>query len=251
MSSGALWRQWPIFWLTIRQFVAGRSVRLVALLAAAPIVIGGIELLRVGRSVDATGITAGVFTQLTVPTILPIAALVLATSSLANELSDRTMPYLAMKPVGRLRLLLEKVTASFLVTMALLAAMSWVLWLMLGGAGGDASPRLLMAMFATIAVAVAAYVALFSLLSLVVTRVLLAGLIYVLLWESLLARFIPGVRLISIRHYAQSTFAGLLDDPAVSIPDQTGVAAALIVLAAASVLAISVGWLRLRTMDLD
>ena len=52
----------------------------------------------------------------------------------------------------------------------------------------------------------------FVLVSLVVPRSLLAGMIYIFAWESLLGRFLPGVRAISSREYALRVFDGLLAD---------------------------------------
>ena len=54
--------------------------------------------------------------------------------------------------------------------------------------------------------------AVFLLVSLVVPRALLAGMIYIFAWESLLGRFLPGVRAISSREYALRVFDGILDD---------------------------------------
>ena len=35
---------------------------------------------------------------------------------------------------------------------------------------------------------------------------LLVGIIYAFAWESLLGRFLPGIKVVSIRHYTDSTF---------------------------------------------
>ncbi len=56
-----------------------------------------------------------------------------------------------------------------------------------------------------------AYSAIFLLVSLLVTRALLAGIVYALVWESLLGRYLPGLRIVSIRHYTESIFVGMLD----------------------------------------
>jgi ABC-2 type transport system permease protein len=249
-ASNAVWRQYPVFWLTMRQFVAGRSLRLVTLLAAAPLLIGGINYIRIRGEIGADTLN-GIFLFLTTPTIVPIATLVLATSAIANELSDRTMPYLMLKPVSWIRVALEKITASFLMTAAVVAVMGWVLWILVGVVGETPNLRVLSAMLIATVCGVAAYTVVFSLLSLVVSRVLLAGLIYALVWENLVARFIPGVRLLSIRHYTQSIYTGVLNDPSVSISQQTELTSALAVLAVTVVLSVALVWIRLRRMDLD
>ena len=58
------------------------------------------------------------FRELIVPTLLPIVVLLPATAAFGNELEDGTLPYLLMKPVSRLRLVLGKYAAVLLVTSA-------------------------------------------------------------------------------------------------------------------------------------
>ena len=54
--------------------------------------------------------------------------------------------------------------------------------------------------------------AVFLLVSLLVPRALLAGMVYIFAWESLLGRFLPGVQAISSREYTLRVFDGILDD---------------------------------------
>jgi ABC-2 type transport system permease protein len=67
-------------------------------------------------------------------------------------------------------------------------------------------------MAAASAAAAALLGAVFLLVSLVIPRALLAGMIYIFAWESLLGRFLPGVRAISSREHALQVFDGILDD---------------------------------------
>ena len=69
--------------------------------------------------------TIDLFRELIVPTLLPIIVLLPATAAFGNELEDGTLPYLLMKPVSRLRLILGKYAAVLLVTVpALLAGLA-------------------------------------------------------------------------------------------------------------------------------
>ena len=58
----------------------------------------------------------GLFRDLILPTLLPIVILLPATAAFGDELEDDTLPYLLMKPISRLRIVLGKYLATLLVT---------------------------------------------------------------------------------------------------------------------------------------
>ena len=60
-----------------------------------------------------------------------------------------------------------------------------------------------------------------------VARALVVGVIYILLWETLMTQFIPGIRLLSIRHYTVSTMVGVLNDPAIAVANASGLTTSL------------------------
>jgi ABC-2 type transport system permease protein len=241
----------PVFWLTVRQFLEGRSIRVVALLAAAPLLLGGIELIASGRRTDPTGFLGPLVNELSIPTLLPLIALILSSTALGNEISDRTIPYLVLKPWSRMRLVLEKLTATLVTGTLISVVFLFLVWVMLSVAGSSIRGETLVAMMTASLLAIVGYGTAFSLLSLMISRVLVAGLIYILFWESLLARFIPGIRLLSIRHYVQSAYASILDDGRVNIAQQTAIGNALIVLVLLVVACVLLSYVRLRRMDLD
>jgi ABC-2 type transport system permease protein len=87
--------------------------------------------------------------------------------------------------------------------------------------------------------------AVFLLVSLAIPRALLAGMIYIFAWESLLGRFLPGVRAISSREYALRVFDGILAD---DFPTASN--AALTMLIVAVVCLVLAVW-RLRSIQID
>lgn len=241
----------PVFWLTARQFLDGRSVRVVAVLAAVPLLLGLIEIIASGSDLEMRGILAQSFNEVTIPTLLPLIALILASSAIGNEVSDRTLPYLILKPRSRFGFVLEKYLASVTVGSLIAIALGFVVWVILALVSSDFDGQLMVAIVVATTLAVAAYCAAFTMLSLLITRVLMAGLLYVLIWETLLARFIPGLRLLSIRHYVQSIYARILDDASISIAQQTHVITSFIVLISLVLISLVLSWLRLQQMDLD
>ncbi len=241
----------PVFWLTARQFLEGRSIRVVALLAAVPLLLGIIEIIAVGTDLQVRNMLGQGFQDLTIPTLLPLIALILASSALGNEISDRTLLYLALKPWSRIRIVLEKYAATISIGILIAIVLVFAAWALLGGVSSNFDGELLLAMMISIVLAIGAYAAAFTLLSLLITRVLMAGLLYVLIWESLLAQFIPGLRLLSIQHYVTSVYANVLADGSVAGSQLSSSGASVIVLITASGVFIILTWLRLQQMDLD
>jgi ABC-2 type transport system permease protein len=240
-----LWRLLPVTTLTVRQFTGGRTARLALVLSLIPALFAAIYVARPWEVTPAEFLI-DLFRELIVPTLLPIVVLLPATAAFGNELEDGTLPYLLMKPVSRLRLVLGKYAAVLLVTVpALLAGL--VVTTLVASRGPDARDleRILVAMAGASVAAAVLLSAVFVLVSLIVPRSLLAGMIYIFAWESLLGRFLPGVRAISSREYALRVFDGLLSD---DFP--TALSASLTMLVVAVVCLLLAVW-RLRSIQVD
>ena len=235
----------PVTTLTVRQFTGGRTARLALVLSLIPALFAAIYVVRPWE-VTPTEFTIDLFRELIVPTLLPIVVLLPATAAFGNELEDGTLPYLLLKPVSRLRLVLGKYVAVLLVTIpALLCGVAiTTLIASRGPAAGDLGP-VLIAMAGASAAAVALLGAVFLLVSLIIPRALLAGMIYIFAWESLLGRFLPGVQAISSREHALRVFDGILDANFATASN-----AALTMLVVAVVCLLLAVW-RLRSIQVD
>lgn len=241
----------PILWLTVRQFRAGKSTIVVALFAATPILFAVID---VAGSNHAAGrhFLSDAFLQLLAPTVIPLATLILATNVLGNEIADRTLPYLFLKPLSRGRIVLEKYLGAVFLTGIAFAIGLIAAWAIVDvSRPSDVTSTMLAALLIGAACAILAYGALFLLVSLVIPRALIVGIIYILLWESALARFIPGVKLLSIRHFSQSVFVRILGDSTVKLANAMQLSSALIVVAILTVVSLVLATMRLRTMNLN
>jgi ABC-2 type transport system permease protein len=130
--------------------------------------------------------------------VLPLTALIIGTSVIGAEIDDGSIVHLLATPVSRLSVVLTKFGAAVILTVAFGA-----LPLYLAGAiaTGPAS-RLAIGLFAGALAASVAYNALFVMLSVVTTRAVAIGLLYLLVWEGLLGTLVGGVRLLSIDQYA-------------------------------------------------
>jgi ABC-2 type transport system permease protein len=248
-----MWRLAPVLWLTVRQFLGGKAIRVVIGLALIPVIFALIFVL--DSSIDDNWHYLGntVFVDLMIPTLLPLTVLVLATSAFGDEIEDRTLPYLVLKPVTRLRIVLEKLIGSVLVSGPIvIIGLALTYLLIMRGDSGD-HLRLLWAMAVAAAVATVAYSAIFMLVSLLISRALVAALIYSLVWETILGRYVPGLRYVSIRHFVRSIFAGIAEnaDYSFRFSKQAGVTAGVLTLLIASVIAIALSNWRLRRMNLE
>jgi len=188
----------------------------------------------------------GMLDGMVVAAILPIVTMALATAAFGNELDDRTLSYLVLKPVARWRIILPKLLAVIAIAAPLLVA-SGVLAAFLGPEGtARGAAAVGVALFA----GVLAYGAIFTWLGLLTSRGLGFALVYVFLWEGLISSFMPGVRYLSVRGYTLAIMEGI--DEGVLGGQGTGVIEFPAAIAGAAAVTIVFVWLavrRLRRMD--
>jgi ABC-2 type transport system permease protein len=240
----------PVSWLTVREFAAGRAIRVTALFAATPVVFALIYLAQSHRD-PAASFLGDNFLNFIAAIVIPLATLILSTAALGNELSDRTMAYIALKPVGRWRIVVEKFVGTVLVTAIPLLIGMAVTWGVLASRDSSVGGRALGAMLLAAFAGIVAYAALFMFVSLVIPRALIVGIIYVLLWEGLITNLIPGAGVLSIRHYTQSIFVRLLADQSVKLKEPMQLGSSLAIVIAVAVASLLLATWRLREMSLD
>jgi ABC-2 type transport system permease protein len=127
--------------------------------------------------------------------VLPVIALIVGTGVLGSEVDDGTIVHILTKPLPRRDIILAKLLVASGVT-ALTAAVPLFVAGVLAG-----SVRLGVGLAVAATVGALAYSALFLLLSLLTRRPVLLGLVYILVWEGLLGRFVSGTRVLSIEQY--------------------------------------------------
>ena len=240
--------------LTIRQFLRSRSIYVVlgiSLLASVLAIIvqavPGESSLRELRDIFANVL----YQDLIAATLLPLATLVLATAALGDEIEDRTLQYLTLKPIGRFRIVLEKLLAVFIVMVPIIWLGIVVTWAISAFGNVEGMRDLLWPALASSLVAIVGFGSLFLLLSMVMQRALLVGVFYVFVWETALSRFLPGIRAISIRHFTQSLFVRMVDDRRVDVPQLSAQTTVIITTFAICGICIALSTWRLRTMSLE
>jgi ABC-2 type transport system permease protein len=191
--------------------------------------------------------------------LLPLTALIIGTSVLGAEIDDGSIVHLLATPVRRVSIVVTKFSVATVLTMAFAAVPELIAALI---SGGGSTPSVLKAgpggivvgqlgtpisdgkfalgLFVGALVGAIIYNALFVMVSIATTRAIAVGLLYVLIWESLLSNFVSGARMLSVSHYALGIANGFASDPGLKagLSVTTSVIMGAIVTAIALVLAV-------------
>lgn len=233
-----------IFALTLRQLAGSRRLWLVLILVSLPILAGALF-----HAADSTSTSAefadDITSSLVASAILPLVALLLATSAFGNELADRTLGYLVLKPLPRWQIVAPKLLAALVVGGIPVAASGFAAVAVIEG--GDV--RGAAATGIGLLVGAAAYTAIFTWAGLASRHAIIFGLVYVFVWEASLAAYLDGIRFLSIRRYTLAVISGLDGDRLrtidLSLGAGAGAVGAAIVIVVFSALAVS----KLARMD--
>ena len=129
--------------------------------------------------------------------LLPLTALIIGTGVLGGEIDDGSVVHLLATPVRRAEVIFTKFAVAAALT-ALFAAVPELI----AGLIAPNDTRLAFGLFVGAIVGSVVYSAVFVLASVLTTRAIAFGLLYVAIWEGLLSNFVGGVRILSIAHYA-------------------------------------------------
>jgi ABC-2 type transport system permease protein len=178
--------------------------------------------------------------------ILPLVMLLFGTSSFGNELGDRTLGYLMLKPLARWRIAVPKLVAPLLVGGLPVACSGFLAVAVIEGGdlGGAAATGV------GLLVGAAAYAAIFTWAGLATRHALIFGLVYVFVWEAVLAAYLDGVRFLSVRQFTLAVVRALderqLDTLDLELGAAGGIVGAAVVIAGFALLSVR----KLRRIDI-
>jgi ABC-2 type transport system permease protein len=233
-----------VFTLTVRQLAGSRRLWLVLALVSLP-VLAALLFLVADATTTADEFADDVTRALATSAILPLVMLLLATAAFGNELGDRTLVYLVTKPIARWRIVVPKLAAAIVVGGVPVAAsgMLAVALILEGDAQGVAATG------AGLLAGAAAYAAIFTWAGLATRHALVIGLVYVFLWEAVLAAYLDGIRFLSVRRFTLAVVHGLDPSRLSGIDPSPGGAAAAGAVALVLVAFTALGVRKLATMD--
>ncbi|MGW5669609.1 ABC transporter permease [Micromonospora sp. NPDC003776] len=181
-----------VTWITARGLFGRRRF---LLLLPLPALLLALAILSRSLGVDPGQWGPPVLVGLGLAVVLPVVALIVGTGVLGAEIDDGTVVHILTKPLPRWQIVLPK-----LVVAAGVSAVTVAVPLYVAGVLAH-SVRLGLALAAASALGALAYSALFLALSLLTRRPVLLGLVYVLIWEGLLGRFVDGTKVLSIQQW--------------------------------------------------
>jgi ABC-2 type transport system permease protein len=165
--------------------------------------------------------------------ILPLTALVIGSSVLGAEIDEGSIIHLLATPVRRSAVIVTKFVVGTLLTMLFVAVPELIAGLIATSGdqlrGGQfytsVSGRLVevgggrnlaLGLFIGALAGAVFYNALFVMISVITTRAIAVGLLYVLIWEGLLGNFVGGARELSIGQYSLGVANSIAHDPALN-----------------------------------
>jgi len=225
-----------VAWLTWRQLFARRRAWLAAATVVLPFILTFFyRLATEDREGDRLIFMLGMNREIVIGVLLPLTAVIFGTTAFGGEVDDGTMIYLLVRPLPRWGVALTKYLVAVLVTAAIITAAIMLAWLALRN---DELPGAVPRSFITASVVGSlVYCALFSYVGLVTRKGLVLGLLYIIFFENILARGVPGVKWLSVREFgvsvAQWAGGGVVKFTDASVPMTTVWVAGSIILVGA------------------
>jgi ABC-2 type transport system permease protein len=168
--------------------------------------------------------------------VLPLTALIIGTSVLGAEIDDGSIVHLLATPVSRTVVIGAKYAVAVVLTMIFAAIPELLAGLIATGG----ATKLALGVFVGALAGSVMYNAIFVVLSVVTTRAIAWGLLYVLIWEGVLGNLVAGARLLSVGQYSLGIANSIAHDPGLNaaLSLSTAVVAGLLVTAVALVIAV-------------
>jgi len=231
--------------LTLRGLLGRRRAVLLVLLPIVLLLLAG--LIRWASGGDPTD-TVVLTNEFALGTLLPLMCLLIGVGVIGTEIDDGSIVYLLSKPLPRRTIIWSKLVVAWgaallFAVLPLVAAVE---------ISGDEDAQLGLAFGVTAALAALAYATVFVALSVVSRNAVIIGLLYALLWETVLGGYVPGVRNVSVRQWALAAGERTLGDQAEvwGMTSDVSFTAALVLLAVTVIGAIVIAVRRLQTLRL-
>ena len=181
--------------LTARALLGRRRAYL---LMALPGILLLLSVLIRGLAGQDDDITVGLLGGFALATLVPLLGLIAGTGAIGPEIDDGSIVYLLAKPLNRHSIVTTKAAVAAAVVTVFGAIPVFLAGLILSGTSdGLAFGYALGALVAGLG-----YSTLFLLLAVVTRHAVVVGLLYALVWESLVGNFVPGAQSLSVLQWA-------------------------------------------------
>ena len=232
--------------LTARSLLGRRRVLLLLALPVVLLLLCGAVRLLAGSD---TSVTVGLLAGFALGTVVPLLGLIAGAGSIGPEIDDGSIVYLMSKPLSRHSIVRSKLAVAAAVVTVVAAVPTFLAGLVMTGTDDG----LAVGFGVGAAVAGLAYSALFVLLAILTRNAVVIGLIYVLIWESLVGSFVPGAQVLSIQQWGLAItekIVGSTEGPLFGVSSAVGFEAGVTLLAVVFVGCTWFAGRRLRTLRL-
>ncbi len=130
--------------------------------------------------------------------MMPLLGLIAGTGSIGPEIDEGSIVYLLAKPLNRYSIVITKLAVAVGVIVAFGVVPIAVAGLIMTGSLSGVAGSYAVGAF----VAGLAYAAVFLCLSVITKNAVVVGLIYALIWESLIGGIVPGAQTLSIQQWS-------------------------------------------------
>lgn len=189
--------------LTARSLLGGRRAILLVVL---PVVLIGLAALGQALTGEGAELAPHILGVFALGTLLPLLALIAGTGAIGPEIDDGSIMYLLAKPIPRSSIVLAKLAVASVVVLVFGALPVVITSLVLTGDVSDYT----VAYGLAAAVASVAYATVFLLLAIVSRNAVVIGLLYAVVWETLVGQIVPGAQALSIQQWSLATATKLL-----------------------------------------
>ena len=193
--------------LTARSLLGRR--RLLVLLALPAVLLALCIAIRLLAGSDEK-LAVGLLSTFALGTVVPLLALIAGTGAIGPEIDDGSIVYLLSKPLSRPAIVHSKLAVASATVVALAAVPTLVAGLVLTGT----ADRVALGFAVAAAVAGVTYCALFLLLAVVTRNAVVIGLLYALIWETVVGGFIPGAQALSVQQWSLTLAERIVGDRA-------------------------------------
>lgn len=207
--------------LTARQMLGGKRVWLLAGLAV--LLLGIAVATRALVDISDADIAQSL-QVMSIGTLLPLFGLIVGTGSIGPEIDDGSVIHLLAKPVSRHMIVQSKLAVAVGATIVFAVVPTALAALIMGG-----SSRTALAFGAGALAAGVVYCVIFLLLAILTRHAVIVGLVYALIWESIVGGFVPGARNLSVQQWAGSVIDSIAEPGLVTAHVGIGLAYLLIV----------------------
>ena len=189
--------------LTSRSLLGRKRTLLLSLLPLA--LLGLCTLARILGTLDDDiagqlqgSLSADLLTAFGIAIMMPLLGLIAGTGSIGPEIDEGSIIYLLAKPLNRYTIVVTKLLVAIGVLALFGVLPVFVAGVVLTGEVGSIAVSFTLGALA----AGVGYAAVFLLLAVVTRNAVVVGLIYALIWESLVGGLVPGAQTLSIQQWA-------------------------------------------------